>query len=244
MRVTTQWGSDVEAKDRLIIALDVPDIKQAIELISATRDSCSTYKVGLELFVRFGLSGVERIQAQGVDVFLDLKLHDIPNTVYSALLQVLPLHPKFITVHASGGTEMLMAAKKALGQSKTKLLAVSVLTHLSQGALRQLGVPGTPAEIAANWLKPLRGDESFGAVCSPQELSYLRQKCGAGLTLVCPGVRPKQSETNDQTRIATPREALHNGADYLVIGRPITRASNPNLAARSIIHEMASQESF
>lgn len=230
----------MNAKDRLIIALDVPDLHQALALIDATRDSCKTYKFGLELFLKYGLKGVEKVKNKDVEVFLDLKLHDIPNTVHSALLQVVSLEPKFITVHASGGSEMLAAAKSALSRSKTKLLAVSVLTHLTAKTLRELGLRQTPGQIAAQWLKPIHKDQKFGAVCSPQEVSHLRKSCSADFTIVCPGVRPAQSALNDQSRIATPREALHNGADYLVIGRPISRAMNPNLAARSIIHEMAS----
>lgn len=237
----------MQARERLIIALDVPDLKTAIALVDATRESCQTYKFGLELFCRFGQSGVEKIRAMGVDIFLDLKLHDIPNTVASALKQVLPLAPKFVTVHASGGQSMLMAAADAVQNSKTKLLAVTVLTHLSTRELNALGFYDNPAQIAQSWLKPIRHHPSFGAVCSPHEAASLRKFAGPGFNLVCPGVRPTNSEVNDQTRIATPKEALHSGADYLVIGRPITRAANPNRAARAIINEMVSkvsEESF
>lgn len=232
-------------KQRLIIALDVPGLKEAIEMVHATKDSCDTFKVGLELFLRFGMQGVQAIKSLGVDVFLDLKLHDIPNTVHSALIQVLPLKPRFITVHASGGTEMLTSARSALLKSQgsnpyTKILAVTVLTNLSKTQLGRMGIAGSPSEIAARWLKPIRNDPVFGAVCSPHEANFLRQNTSKEFALVCPGIRPFNAEQNDQTRIATPSEALHSGADYIVIGRPITRASNPTLAARSVINEMES----
>lgn len=235
----------MQAKDRLIIALDVPELKDALKLVSETRDSCSVYKVGLELFLRSGTRSVQRIQALGVDVFLDLKLHDIPNTVYSALLQVLPLAPAFVTVHASGGPAMLDAAEKALRQAQgsrpqTRLLAVSVLTHLTPRSLRELGLFMPPAQLAAQWLKPVKDRPSFGAVCSPQELPLLRSRVPAAFKLVCPGIRPQMTEQNDQSRIATPAKALHSGADYLVVGRPISRAASPQNAARLIINEMES----
>lgn len=235
----------MKGKERLIIALDVADLTEAKKLVRLTRDSCSIFKIGLELFLRYGLQGVREIQALGVDIFLDLKLHDIPNTVHASLLQVLPLKPRFITVHASGGAEMLQAAKAALiktqGQTPTtKVLAVTVLTHLSKIELSRMQIAGSPSEIALKWLHPIRNDRSFGAVCSPQEANFLRSNCSKYFNLVCPGIRPLQSLQNDQTRIATPEEALHNGADYLVIGRPIIRAANPTLAARSVLNEIES----
>lgn len=232
----------MHAQDRLIIALDVPELSQAIRLIDQTRDSCRTYKMGLELFLRHGLAGAEKIKAMGVDVFLDLKLHDIPNTVYSAMQQVLSLKPRFITVHASGGPDMLLAARRAVieAHAPTTVLAVSVLTSLSSQMLGRMKIQPNAAEVAVAWLSPIRGDDKFGAVCSPQEITALKAKFGGQIKLVCPGIRPAQSEQNDQSRIATPREALHSGADFLVIGRPISRAQNPNLAARSIVDEMES----
>ena len=242
MLAITPWVHEMQAREHLIIALDVADLKDAIALVEATRDSCQTYKFGLELFCSFGQRGVEKIRAMGVDIFLDLKLHDIPNTVASALKQVLPLAPKFVTVHASGGQAMLMAAGDAVQNSKTKLLAVTVLTHHSTAELKALGLFDNPAQIAKRWLAPVKNHPAFGAVCSPHEAASLRKFGGQGFSLVCPGVRPANSEINDQTRIATPRETLHSGADYLVIGRPITRAANPNLAARAVINEMVSQK--
>lgn len=235
----------MNARERLIIALDVADIRKAIQIIEATQDSCETYKIGLEFFLRFGMEGVRKIQTRGIGIFLDLKLHDIPNTVYSALLQVLALKPRFITVHASGGTNMLLAAKDALIKSQgshpyTKILAVSVLTHLSSRELKAMGIVGAPDQIALRWLKAIRNDALFGAVCSPHEANFLRASCAPHFTLVCPGIRPEHTNQNDQTRIATPRAALQSGANYLVVGRPITGALHPTLAARSIINEMES----
>jgi orotidine-5'-phosphate decarboxylase len=238
MPATTQWVCDMQARERLIIALDVSDVRQACDLIEATRTSCQTYKVGLEFFARFGPRGVERVRDMGVDVFLDLKLHDIPNTVFSALRQVLPLSPKFVTVHASGGPAMLIAAGEAVKNSRTKLLAVTVLTSLTTSELKMMGLTDSPAQIARKWLLPVKNHPAFGAVCSPHEAKLLKSSFGPSFTLVCPGVRPANSEVNDQSRIATPQQALHDGADYLVVGRPITKAKNPHLAARSILNEM------
>lgn len=237
----------MDNKKQLIIALDVDNILQANQLILQTREFCSTYKVGLEFFLALGINGVRSIQDLGVDVFLDLKLHDIPNTVHSALLQVFPLEPRFITVHASGGPAMLDAAQNALlktqgANPRTTILAVTVLTSLSTIELEGLGILGAPSDIALRWIRPIAHNPYFGAVCSPHEVRHLRMNCSPDFTLVCPGIRPSFSANNDQTRIATPADAIYNGANYLVVGRPITQAADPSLAARSVINEISAVE--
>lgn len=230
-----------EARRRLIVALDVPTAKAAIDLVNQLETHCCWFKVGLELFVAAGPSVIEPIVARGHSVFLDLKLHDIPNTVAGAVRSAAQLGASLLTLHGAGGPAMLSAAKKALEdvENPPQLLAVTVLTSMDQSQLSAIGVGRTPAEQVE--LLATTGIQSGlnGFVCSPQEVARLRQLTGPEGVLVIPGIRPAGSATGDQKRIATPAQALRLGASHLVVGRPITQAADPADAAEAILREMA-----
>jgi orotidine-5'-phosphate decarboxylase len=218
---------------RLILALDLPDRRSAEPLLSRLRGSVDVIKVGMQLFYAEGRPFVEEIASMGFRIFLDLKLHDIPNTVASAVHSVsnLPIH--MLTVHASGGPEMLRAAvQAAAGRPDLTLLGVTVLTSSNQATLDATGVRSTPEEQVLR-LGSLAADAGLGGlVCSPLEIGPLRAKVGPGVQLVVPGVRPADAPPDDQKRTLTPSEAARAGADYLVIGRPILKAADPAEAAR------------
>lgn len=229
------------AKQRLIVALDFPAADTALGFADRLRDQCQWFKVGLELFIASGPAIVERLVERGHSVFLDLKLHDIPNTVASAVRSAGSLGASMLTIHASGGPAMLSAAREAavLLSSPPQLLAVTVLTSMDQAQLAATGIPRSPAE-QVHLLAQTGLDAGInGFVCSPQEAAALRALAGPATTLVTPGIRPSGSETGDQKRIATPTSALAGGASYLVVGRPITQASQPELAAEAILLEIA-----
>jgi orotidine-5'-phosphate decarboxylase len=193
----------------------------------------STVKIGLELYLRYGPSVVASIRgASGVQVFLDLKLHDIPATVAGAARSVARLRPAMLTVHAAAGPAAIKAAAEAAPD--TQIVAVTVLTSLGDGDLDLIGLAG-PTSDAARRLATLAVDAgAHGLVCSPQEVAAVRAEVGPEIQLITPGVRPAGSEVNDQARVATPEEALRSGADLLVIGRPITGAADPGAAAAGI----------
>jgi orotidine-5'-phosphate decarboxylase len=230
-----------EARKRLIVALDVPSAKAATELVSRLENSCRWLKVGLELFVATGPKLLEYLIAQGHSVFLDLKFHDIPNTVAGAVRSAAEFGVHMMTVHASGGPEMLKAARGALDgvTDPPELLAVTVLTSMNAAELNSTGIVEPPGRQAVR-LARLGIDAGFrGFVCSTQEVANLRTLTGPEGVLVIPGIRPAGAEIGDQKRIATPAEALHLGASFLVVGRPITQASNPAEAAGAILRQMA-----
>jgi orotidine-5'-phosphate decarboxylase len=225
----------------LIVALDVPGTEAALALADRLEDQCQWFKVGLELFISGGPAIVERLVARGHSVFLDLKLHDIPNTVASAVKAAGSMGAGMLTVHASGGPAMLAAARDAASglQSPPQLLAVTVLTSMDQPQLAAIGVPAMPQKHA-ELLARLGLDAGIrGFVCSPHEVAALRLLTGAEGVLVTPGIRPQGAEKGDQQRIATPTFALEQGASYLVVGRPITQAADPALAAEAILLEIA-----
>jgi len=230
------------AKDRLIIALDVDSTKAALALFEQTRSFAGTYKIGLELFTAFGPQIVKTFRDASANVFLDLKLHDIPNTVASAVRQAAEHGVQMITLHALGGPKMLAAANEALcvvpSKTKPTLLAVSVLTHHDAQDLHAIGFHQGPSELAVHLLDAAYSAGIRGAVCSPLELPAMRARYGSDIVLVTPGVRPSGADMNDQTRTATPFNAIRDGADYLVVGRPITRASSPGEAAKRIHDEI------
>lgn len=230
-----------EARKRLIVALDVPNAASALALVSRLESNCQWFKVGLELFVSAGPAVLEPLIARGHSVFLDLKLHDIPNTVAGAVRSAAGLGVKMITLHAAGGPAMLSAARAALKgmDHPPELLAVTVLTSMDETQLRATGVGRPPAEQVE--LVARMGLESGirGFVCSPEEAALLRSLTGSESVLVVPGIRPAGAATGDQKRIATPGDALCHGASYLVVGRPITRAIDPADAAEAILKEMA-----
>jgi orotidine-5'-phosphate decarboxylase len=230
-----------EARKRLIVALDVPDAACAALLVSQLEKTCQWFKVGLELFVAAGPAVIEPLVARGHSVFLDLKLHDIPNTVAGAVRSASSLGVRMMTLHAAGGSAMLSAARAALDgiAEPPELLAVTVLTSMDQTQLNAVGLNRSPAEQVE--LLAGMGLEAgiHGFVCSPQEVASLRALTGPEGVLVVPGIRPAGTAIGDQKRIATPAEALRQGASYLVVGRPITQASDPAEAAEAILKEMA-----
>ena len=220
----------VENKEsRVIVALDFPRGEQAAAFVDRLKPGSCRLKVGKELFTREGPELVRRFVGQGHDVFLDLKFHDIPNTVARACEAAAALGVWMVNVHASGGRRMMDAAREAVAQStsNTKLIAVTVLTSMNDADLRELGIE-TPANIYAQNLAKLAADAQLdGVVCSAQEASQIKSRFGQGFLCVTPGIRPAGSDQGDQRRIMTPENAMANGSDYLVIGRPITQAADP-----------------
>ena len=220
---------------RLIVALDTADIACASGWADAVAPHCGMFKLGLEFFLANGAAGVRAIA--GRPIFLDLKLHDIPNTVAGATRAVLPLGPRMLTVHAAGGAAMVAAAREAAesgGADRPLILAVTVLTSLAADDLAAIGVPDQPAAQVLRLARLAVGAGADGLVCSPLEVAMLRQELGGGPTLVVPGIRPAGSAVGDQARVTTPEAALAAGADWIVVGRPITAAPDPGQAAASI----------
>ncbi len=229
-----------DARSRLILALDVPDRNAAIGVLDRLAGQVGCFKVGLELFVREGPRLVEEIRSRGENVFLDLKLHDIPNTVAGAVRSACSLGVQMLTLHSSGGREMLEAAAAAAGESASPplLLAVTALTSMSPEAVRDIGI----AEPVPEWVDRLaeiaRRSGVHGLVASALELPSLRRRFGRALQIVVPGIRPAGTEGQDQCRTARPADAILGGADFLVVGRPILRARDPAGAARAILQEI------
>lgn len=216
------------------VALDAPDLETAARWAALVTPHVSTVKIGLELYLRYGPDAVASVRgASGVSVFLDLKLHDIPATVAGASRAVARLRPDWLTVHASGGRDVIRAAVEEAAPT-TMVAAVTVLTSLSDDALDQVGIAG-PVSDAVLRLATLSVEAGArGLVCSPREVTAVRAAVGPDVTLITPGVRPAGSASHDQARVATPEEALRAGADLLVIGRPITGAPDPGAAAAAI----------
>jgi orotidine-5'-phosphate decarboxylase len=229
-----------DARRRLIVALDFPNADAAFDLVDRLESRCLWFKVGLELFVAAGPALVERLVERGNSVFLDLKFNDIPNTVAGAVRSGAALGARMITVHANGGPAMLAAAQAALEGMKNppQLLAVTVLTSMDQAQVSAVGVERSPAAQVELLAKMGLGAGINGFVCSPQEVVTLRSIAGPEATLVIPGIRPAGGAVGDQKRVATPADAIRNGASYLVVGRPITQAADPSGAAEAILKEM------
>lgn len=212
----------------IILALDADEISKAADWINATKDSIDIYKVGLEFFLKFGASGIAELRKNGdFEIFLDLKLHDIPNTVANSVKSISQLKPKFLTVHASGGREMVSAA--ALADPSIEITAVTILTSLSDEELGELGFASNAEQSAVALAKIAVTAGASAIVCSPFEAGAIRSAVGDGVTLITPGVRPVGSAAGDQKRFMTPAQAIEAGANYLVIGRPIT--GQPSLEA-------------
>jgi orotidine-5'-phosphate decarboxylase len=222
----------------LIVALDVPDASTAQRLVQQIGDSASFYKVGLQLFTAEGPSIVRELIASGRKVFLDLKLHDIPNTVAKAVKSAADLKVSMLTVHASGGAAMLKAAVEAASRPLS-LLAVTVLTSLTDQDLEETGVSGSTLDQALRMASLARSCGCDAVVTSAREVAALRKMLGEGFGIVVPGIRPLGTERNDQERIATPAKAISAGASHLVVGRPITQSNDPAKAANAILEEMA-----
>jgi orotidine-5'-phosphate decarboxylase len=225
--------------DRLIVALDFPDTRAALALVDRLQGATRWLKVGLELYIAAGNSLVAELKQRGYSVFLDLKLHDIPNTVASAVRAAAQLGVDMLTVHAGGGSEMLTAAVEAT-ESRLALLAVTVLTSMDAAQLEATGVAGTPADQVERLAAMALACKATGLVCSPNEVASLRNRFGNEPLLVIPGIRPEGTEIGDQRRVATPAAAIASGASYLVVGRPITRAIDPEAAAKAILSEIQS----
>ena len=216
----------------LILALDTDNLDIACSWIEATNDSIKTYKAGLEFFLTFGESGIAKLRSAGdFELFLDLKLHDIPNTVASATKAVSHIQPKFLTVHASGGSEMISAA--AAAAPSIDITAVTILTSLSAESVHAIGYSQPPLESAINLAALAVNAGARAIVCSPLEVSAIRERIGAEPAIITPGVRPAGSSLGDQNRVMTPRDAIAAGSTYLVIGRPITSLYGEGLDAMS-----------
>jgi orotidine-5'-phosphate decarboxylase len=230
-----------EARKRLIVALDVPDAASATALVARLDGQCNWFKVGLELFVAAGPSVLKPLLKRGHSIFLDLKFHDIPNTVAGAVRSAASLGVRMLNVHAGGGPAMLEAARAALDglADPPQLLAVTVLTSMDLAQVGAVGLDRSPSQQVELLARMSLTAGIRGFVCSPQEVASLRALTGPEGVLVTPGIRPAGSETGDQRRIAAPAEALRNGASYLVVGRPITQSTDPAQAAEAILSEMA-----
>lgn len=228
----------MQPHERIILALDVASAAAAMAWVDRLGDRIGLVKVGLELFVAAGPELVRDLRARGVGVFLDLKLHDIPNTVAGAVRAAARLDVQMLTLHAGGGARMLEAAAAAAPAS-LMLLGVTVLTSLDEAALEELGMPGAPAVRVQAWAQLCQRSGLSGVVCSPLEAAAVRHACGDALALVVPGIRPAGAARGDQARVATPREALRAGADYLVLGRAITAAPDPEAALDAVVSELA-----
>jgi len=223
----------VKGRPPIAVALDAPDLETAARWAQAVTPHVAVVKVGLELFCRTGPSIVSTVRGvSGVQLFLDLKLHDIPNTVAGAARAVAGLRPSYLTVHASGGADMVRAAVDAVPD--VTIAAVTVLTSLSEQVLDAVGLAGPPLDAVRRLAVLAVGAGAGALVCSPQEVAALRAEVGPGIVLITPGIRPSGSGADDQARTATPQQALADGADLLVIGRPITGAADPGAAAAQI----------
>jgi len=227
-------------RDRLIVALDVPSAAQARQLVQSIGESATTYKIGKQLFTAEGPQLVRELVASGRKVFLDLKFHDIPNTVAGAVRSAAELKVSMLTVHASGGSKMLKEAAEAAAQSSAKplLLAVTVLTSMADADLQEIGVSGTTLTQVLRLGALARQAGCGGLVASAMEAGELRKELGEGFAIVTPGVRPAGSAAGDQARVVTPRDAIAAGASHLVVGRPIIEAPDPAKAAAAIVSEI------
>jgi orotidine-5'-phosphate decarboxylase len=217
------------SNSRVIVSLDFPEPSAALKLTSQLDPGRCRLKVGKELYTRSGPSLVKTLIDDGYDVFLDLKYHDIPNTVASACIAAAELGVWMVNVHASGGREMLCAARDAIDKQSNSplLIAVTVLTSMSQADLNEIGIHRSVEDQVLSLATIAREAHLDGIVCSAQEVGQLRENLGSDFCLVTPGIRPAGISQNDQKRIMTPAEAIRAGSDYLVIGRPITRADDP-----------------
>ncbi len=222
------------------VALDAPDRTTAAAWAAAVAPHVQVLKVGLELFCAAGPGVVDEVRC-GRDVFLDLKLHDIPTTVARATAAVAPLRPRFLTVHAAGGADMVRAAVEAAPD--VTVTAVTVLTSLDAAALDDVGLAGPPLDAARRLAALAVAAGARALVCSPLEVAALRAEVGPGPLLITPGVRPAGAAVGDQARVATPRQALADGADLVVVGRPVTGAPDPGAAAAALARELTASRS-
>lgn len=230
-----------QAESRVIVALDYPKAEAAWQLIDQLDAGMCRLKIGKEMFTRLGPDFVSKVIGRGFDVFLDLKYHDIPNTVAAACEAGADLGVWMMNVHASGGRKMMETAANRLAQLQQRplLIGVTILTSLSEAEIAEIGYAGSPADNVSR-LAALAQDSGLdGVVCSPREATQLRAERGADFALVTPGVRPVTASLDDQTRVMTPADAIRAGASYLVVGRPITGAEDPLAALQAINAEVA-----
>jgi orotidine-5'-phosphate decarboxylase len=226
-------------KDRLAIALDFADEREAMKLVDCLDNTCQWFKVGMELYYATGNGIVQQLRNRGFNVFLDLKLHDIPNTVAGAVRSATHAGASLLTIHAGGGAAMMSAAAEAASAPNSpRLLAVTVLTSMDASELAGIGITASPADQVLRLAKLAKKSGIDGMVCSPEEVAALRKETGPDTLLVVPGIRPAGSGSDDQKRIATPAQAIADGASMLVVGRPITRAADPAAAAQSILRDI------
>lgn len=233
----TRGGPD----PRVVVALDFADATSALALVARLEPATCRLKVGSELFTAAGPAFVQRVVARGFAVFLDLKYHDIPNTVANACRSAAALGVWMVNVHASGGRAMMAAARESLGREAQcpLLVGVTVLTSLNAAALAEVGIDTDPTGAVLRLARLAQSCGLDGVVCSAHEAAALRRECGARFCLVTPGIRPASSGLDDQRRVMTPRAAIENGADYLVIGRPVTQAPDPRAALDEINRQIA-----
>jgi orotidine-5'-phosphate decarboxylase len=229
---------DITPHNHLALALDVPNLTEALSLFNRTKKIVKIYKVGLELYIAAGPTILRSLHEDGAEVFLDLKLHDIPNTVRSAVEAAYAHKVSLLTVHTLGGATMLSAARNALPSNDMRLLGVTVLTHMSEPDLRQLGIDRPIDSLVSNLTALACGANLHGIVCSPHEAAAVKNIVGNNRLVVCPGIRDGDS-TDDQTRTTSAQVAIRNGADLLVVGRPIRNAANPADAAKKFLDEIA-----
>jgi orotidine-5'-phosphate decarboxylase len=244
------------ARQKLILALDFPSLDPALELAHAISHVVGIFKINIQLFTAEGPPAVRKLSQLGPGIFLDLKFHDIPNTVNGAVTSAIALPGlQLLDVHALGGLEMMRAAAKARDEAKgaksplPKLLAITILTSMDNAALRGVGIAGPASKRVVQLARLAQKAGMDGVVASPREVRAIRRACGKRFLIVVPGIRPidgggsaggRKRKADDQARIATPAEAIRAGADYLVIGRPITGAPDPEAAARAILDEISS----
>jgi orotidine-5'-phosphate decarboxylase len=233
----------MNARDRLIVALDVPKADAARALVDRLAGHVGMFKVGSQLFTAAGPDLVHEIVGRGEKVFLDLKFHDIPNTVAGAVASASRLGVSFIDVHGLGGRAMMEAGVGALPAMGTRLLAITILTSHDEESLGEIGVNGSMAESVRRLAQLAKEAGTDGVVASPHEVAVVREACGSDFLIVTPGIRPAGAAKGDQARAATPAAALAAGADYVVVGRPITEAADPAAAADAIVGEMSPEHS-
>lgn len=226
---------------RVIVALDYPDAASALQLVAGLTPELCRLKVGKELFTRAGPQLVEEIAGRGFDVFLDLKFHDIPNTVASACHAAADLGVWMVNVHALGGERMLLAAREGIERATQSplLIAVTILTSMDVNDLAAVGLSGSPQDNVLRLATLAHRSGLDGVVCSSRETGLLRNRLGEKFMLITPGIRPAGSETDDQRRVMTPADAIRAGSSYLVIGRPVTRADDPVSVLRTINSDLS-----
>jgi orotidine-5'-phosphate decarboxylase len=226
----------MEPRNRLVVAVDLSPRDAILRLVDDLRGSVGVFKIGLQAFLANGPSIVTEIAGNGEQVFLDLKIHDIPNTAQHAVAEAASLGASIATVHTAGGAAMLRACAEAAGP--LLVLGVTVLTSLDEPELQEIGFTGSPLQNAVRLARLAQTSGLRGVVASPLEIAAIRDACGDDFVILTPGIRPAGSDAGDQRRTMTPREAVAAGADYLVVGRPMTGAADPRSAALSIVEEM------